>query len=315
MVGIIILDYNNASDTMNCINSVMVNTPEGVYKIMVVENGSNDSTLSQMTEFINNQNEGRVYREESAVPNNMPKISLLLSPTNDGYAEGNNKALRCMERDNTIDTILILNNDILFTEDIISPLRDIKKKIQNCGIISPLLMKKDGKSIDYNCARHDYKKMQFFWEYLFSFKNFFGIIERFEYQKKYLLNNPSLLSEPFFEIELPSGSCMMIDKKLFQDIGYFDNHTFLYFEENILYRRLLSVGKKNYLVPSLKCIHLGASTSRKVSSMFTMKCQMRSTSYYLNTYRNAPILACYVSIMSNLTVFKIWIQEKIRYKR
>ena len=224
-------------------------------------------------------------------------------------------ALRCMERDNTIDTILILNNDILFTEDIISPLRDIKKKIQNCGIISPLLMKKDGKSIDYNCARHDYKKMQFFWEYLFSFKNFFGIIERFEYQKKYLLNNPSLLSEPFFEIELPSGSCMMIDKKLFQDIGYFDNHTFLYFEENILYRRLLSVGKKNYLVPSLKCIHLGASTSRKVSSMFTMKCQMRSTSYYLNTYRNAPILACYVSIMSNLTVFKIWIQEKIRYKR
>ena len=150
MVGIIILDYNNASDTMNCINSVMVNTPEGVYKIMVVENGSNDSTLSQMTEFINNQNEGRVYREESAVPNNMPKISLLLSPTNDGYAEGNNKALRCMERDNTIDTILILNNDILFTEDIISPLRDIKKKIQNCGIISPLLMKKDGKSIDYN---------------------------------------------------------------------------------------------------------------------------------------------------------------------
>ncbi len=312
MVGIIILDYNNAYDTMNCISSVMEHTPNGVYKIMVVENGSNDATLAQMTDFVNGQNEGRVYREKGAVPKNLPKLSLLISQTNDGYAEGNNKALRLFEKDKSIDKILILNNDILFVEDIISSLEQTMMQIPDCGVISPLLVKKDGVSIDYNCARHDYKKMQFFWEYLFSFKNLFGIIERFEYQKKYLLNNPSLLSEPFFEIELPSGSCMMIDKDLFKSIGYFDNHTFLYFEENILYRKLLCIGRKNFIVPSLKCIHLGASTSQKVPSMFTMKCQMKSTSYYLKTYRDAPLLARYVSLMSIFTIIKIWLQGKFR---
>lgn len=314
MVGIIILDYDNASDTINCIKSVEKYTPKGMYKIIVVENGSNDSTLSQISTFIKEEG-GQVYQEKEPIPTSLPAISLYISKTNDGYAEGNNKALRLFEKDESIDKILILNNDILFVENIISSLERIMMQIPDCGIISPLLVKKDGVSIDYNCARHDYKKMQFFWEYFFSFKDFFGIISKYEYHKKYLLNNPSLISKDYFEIELPSGSCMMIDKQLFKSIGYFDNHTFLYFEENILYRKLLSIGRKNYLVPSIRCIHLGASTSKKSSSMFTMRCQMKSTSYYLRQYRKAPIMARYVDIMSYLTIFKIWIQETIRHKR
>ena len=313
MVGIIILDYNNASDTINCIESVVKYTTKGKYKVIVVENGSNESTLSQMSTFINERG-GMVFHEQESIPALLPVISLFISRTNDGYAEGNNKALRLFEKDETIDKILTLNNDILFVEDIISLLEKTMAQIPGCGIISPLLVKKDGVSIDYNCARHDYKKMQFFWEYLFSFKDIFGIIGKYEYRKRYLLNTPSLISKDFFEIELPSGSCMMIDKELFKSIGYFDNHTFLYFEENILYRKLLSVCRKNYLVPCIRCIHLGASTSRKSSSMFTMKCQMKSTAYYLRQYRNAPIMARYVDVMSYLTIFKIWIQQSL-FKR
>ena len=314
MVGIIILDYNNASDTINCIESVVKYTTKGKYKVIVVENGSNESTLSQISPFIKERG-GMVFHEQESISALLPAISLFISKTNDGYAEGNNKALRLFEKDETIDKILILNNDILFVEDIIPSLEKTMAKIPGCGIISPLLLKKDGVSIDYNCARHDYKKMQFFWEYLFSFKDFFGIIGKYEYHKKYLLNTPSLISKDYFDIELPSGSCMMIDKELFKRIGYFDNHTFLYFEENILYRKLLSVGRKNYLVPSIRCIHLGASTSKKSSSMFTMRCQMNSTAYYLKTYRNAPIMARYVGIMSYLTIFKIWIQQSLLRKR
>lgn len=312
MVGIIILDYNNAKDTISCIESVMTYTIEGTYKIIVVENGSNETTVLKMSEYVTGSHNGKIYSYEKESPVDLGRISLLISCTNDGYAEGNNKALRWLEQDDSIETVLILNNDILFIEDIVSPLLKIKRDISDCGIISPLLVKKDGREIDYNCARHDYKKMQFFWEYLFSFKDFLGIISRFEYKKKYLLNTPSLLKEKYFDIELPSGSCMMIDKDLFKSIGYFDNHTFLYFEENILYQKLKEDNRKNYLVPGLKCIHLGASTSKKVSSMFTMRCQMKSTAYYLRAYRHDPVMAAYVNTMSNLTIFKIWVQERLR---
>lgn len=310
MVGIVILDYNNAQDTINCIESVVSHTKNEDYKFVVVENGSKKTTEDEIRTFVEEHfDSAQVIGDEGSPVVKLPRMTLLLSKTNDGYARGNNKALRLLDKDDEIDAILILNNDILFTEDIVTPLYGYLRRLPACGIISPLLTKKNGIDIDYNCARKDYKKMQFFWEYLFSFKDFFGVISRYEYEKCYLLNNPNLVDSEYFQMELPSGSCMMIDKTLFRNIGYFDEGTFLYFEENILYRKLLAKNKKNYLIPRLHCIHLGASTSRKSSTMFTMNCQMKSTSYYLRKYRNAPFLAAFVDVMSYVTKLKIRIQS------
>ena len=310
MVGIVILDYNNASDTINCIESVVSHTKEGTYKLFVVENGSKEDTVKEIRNYVTKRFvDNIVISDGSCYIEKLPQITLLISQRNDGYAKGNNKALHILDKDEEVDSILILNNDILFTEDIITPLDEYLRKLPACGIISPLLTKKNGIDIDYNCARKDYKKMQFFWEYLFSFKDFFGIISKYEHEKCYLLNNPNLVDREYFQMELPSGSCMMIDKELFRKIGYLDERTFLYFEENILYRKLLAKDKRNYLIPRLHCIHLGASTSRKSSTMFTMDCQMKSTAYYLRKYRNAPFLATFVDVMSHVTKLKIRIQS------
>ena len=311
MVGIVILDYNNPNDTINCIESVIKYTPQDLYKIIVVENGSNNNTISIITSYIKGKSNYGIYNYGKDWPYSLPIISLLISNSNDGYAEGNNKALRLFEKDPQIDKILILNNDILFIEDVISRLIVYSEKKPDIGIISPILYKKDSKTIDYNSARYDYKKLQFFWDYLFAFKDFFGIIKKYERNKCILLHNPECMNNEYVNIDLPSGSCMMINKELFKSIGYFDNNTFLYFEENILYRKLLKLGKKNYLIPKIKCIHLGASTSRKSPSAFTMKCQMKSTAYYLRFYRNAPCMAAYVRTMSHLTLFKIWILKHL----
>lgn len=311
MVGIVILDYNNEEDTIKCIASVVKNTVNADYKMVVVENGSRETTIQAVAHYLkHNYKEYTIIEEKNATGAIASRFTLLISQTNDGYAEGNNKALRLFDNDDTIDTILILNNDILFTADIIPSLSAFLNSHPDCGIVSPLLVKANEVDIDYNCARHDYKTMQFFWEYLFSFKNLFGIISKYEHEQKYLLNNPDLAKQDSFEIELPSGSCMMMNKAVFRDIGYFDNHTFLYFEENILYRKMLKAGKRNFLIPTIKCIHLGASTSKKSSSLFTMKCQMKSTAYYLRAYRNAPLAALYVEVMSYLTKLKLWIKEK-----
>lgn len=316
MTGIIILDYNNATDTINCLESVLTYTNNGEYKVFVVENGSNQETTERVKQYICTHFHNYVVIDDTTASiDKLPTAILLICKANNGYAKGNNKALRLLEKDEEIDSVLILNNDILFTENIVEKLATYMKTLPNCGIVSPLLMKKDGQTIDHTCALHDYKIIQFFWEYLFVFIDLFGVISNYQSKRCILGNNPELISRDYFEIEVPSGSCMMISKELFKRIGYFDDYTFLYFEENILHRKLLSIGKKSYMIPHLKCIHLGASTSRKVSSMFTMKCQMKSTAYYLRAYRNAPIMARYVDIMSYLTIFKIWIQEKIRSKR
>lgn len=310
MVGIVILDYNNASDTINCIDSVVSHTKGDNYKFVVVENGSKKTTEDEMRNFVERRfADAQVIGEEYSSVKTLPCMTLLLSKTNDGYARGNNKALRLLDKDEEIDAILILNNDILFIEDIINPLYEYLRKLPDCGIVSPLLVTRDGVTIDHSCARKDSTKSQFFYDALFTYKDIAGIISRCWYRRCYLQNNPGLLKEEYFNIELPSGSCMMIDKGLFRQIGYFDEGTFLYFEENILYRKLLAVNKVNYLITGVRCIHLGAATSKKVASLFTVGCQMKSTSYYLRKYRKAPLLAKFVDVMSHVTKLKIRIQS------
>lgn len=69
-----------------------------------------------------------------------------------------------------------------------------------------------------------------------------------------------------------------------RSIGGFDPNTFLFFEENILFEKIRGSGKRNYLVPSLKCIHLGASTTSKNVSLRTQFASMNSARYYLENY-------------------------------
>ena len=100
-----------------------------------------------------------------------------------------------------------------------------------------------------------------------------------------------MLQRECVPIELPSGSCMMIRKELFEKIGRFDPNTFLYYEENILYRKLLSEGKQNYMLPGISCIHLGGETTNKVEhSASYMKSSKASGYYYATHYRKLNVL-------------------------
>ena len=314
MTGIVILDYNNAQDTINCIESVVKHTPREIYKLFVVENGSRQDTIDEVRRYVQQTfSLDSLVLEDGDNPDVLPFVTLLISNNNDGFAEGNNKALRILDHDDDIDHIMILNNDILFVEDIVNPLVQYCDTLPNCGIVSATLLKNDGQNIDVNCARLDYKKMQFFWEYLFSFKDLFGILSHYTTKQRLLISHPELAQKEYFEIEMPSGSCMLLKKDVFREIGYFDNRTFLYFEENILFRKMQRRGLKNYLIPSVKCIHLGAATTGKQSTTyFTQKCHMESNAYYLKEYCNAPLLAAYVRIMAKLTLLKIRLQNLAR---
>lgn len=309
MVGIVILAYNNATDTIDCIKSVIKFTPAGQYKLLIVENGSKQEIVDEISDYVKRYDDYIIGDDVFCYPVNLPYITLVNSNTNDGYARGNNKALGILDKDDEIDYVMILNNDILFMEDTVTSLLNACSSLPDCGIVSSLLLKKDRESIDYCCARLDYDKMQFFWEYLFSFKDLFGLISRHENKRRLLYAYPQLKEKDAFEIELPSGSCMLIKKEVFRKIGYFDEGTFLYFEENILYRKIKKLGLKNYLCPKTKCVHLGASTSKRIPSLFIMRCQKDSTVYYLRKYRNAPILAGWVQVMWYLTAFKLVIQN------
>lgn len=289
MLGIIILNYNNASATVDCVNSVLEHNTWPA-KFILVDNASTDDSVSRLTSYLSESrpDDHAVFAEEDSFRlSELPRFSLVKAGVNGGYARGNNIGLRFAEKDDSLDLVMILNNDILFIDDIIPLLARFVMDDANAGLVSPLLLKRDGKSLDYNCARKDCDLGDVALYYLFYCRDRKGILSRRANEKRMLYNDRSLLEKDAVPIELPSGSCMLVRKDHFRRAGYFDPETFLYYEENILYHRFRKLGLTNYLLPQLKCIHLGAETTAKaVRDYDYLRKTNRSAYYYVMNYRD-----------------------------
>lgn len=289
--AIIILNYNNPSDTIACIRSVEHYNTAPV-KYIIIDNGSTDGeSVAEIDRFLTDifSENYRCVDEGDAVDSRLSDVTFLVSKTNDGYAKGNNKGILLAEGDDEIDRILIMNNDILFIEDIIPSLSSLQDQLPDCAIISPLLLTRDSKGIDWNCARKDTKvsvwiKNNFLAPFHWLMRKNYNVINR----KSFLLYDLEKPYPDYMPIELPSGSCMLIKKEKFKEIGYFDPETFLYYEENILYRRCLRHGYRNYIATRLRCIHLGASTMVKSPSLFISRTALVSRNYYVSHYLDVP---------------------------
>lgn len=290
--AVIILNYNNYEDTINCIESVEKYNTAPI-KYIIVDNGSTrKGTIEEIDHTLSLKYQGsyRKFDECDKFTGELPFITFLVSKTNDGYAQGNNKGLRLAYADNSVNNILILNNDILFVEDIIPVLQEDLQRCERAAIISPTLYKKDLSSLDYNCCRKALSLKDIFVLYLFQFNMAVGLVKRIINNRMILQKLSFPLKDKMVQMDLPSGSCMFIDKTLFQSIGFFDPNTFLYCEEDILYKKISKRGLINYLDTSIKCIHLGASSTSSSSSMFIQKCGIDSNLYYLRTYTEASCL-------------------------
>ena len=323
VTALIILNYNNYKDTLNCIRSVEHYNTAPV-KLVVVDNGSTHrDEVMNLKQYVERRYAGRNLRlndEELSVKVSsssvtLPYITFIESSSNDGYARGNNKALHLLEKDADVQYVMILNNDVLFIQDIIPALVAFVENHEDAALVSPLLYKKDMEEIDVNCARLDTsytaELVENFFHYCYQA---IGTDNPFV-EKRYIIKKGTLLTK-VIPIELPSGSCMFIRKQLFADLRFFDPYTFLYFEENILWQKVKSIGKRNYLLTGLKCIHLGASTTSFSPSLFILDHNYRSARYYMKNYmgvsKPAYWLYCFSVVVSK---FLLRLQKAIMHKK
>lgn len=313
--AVIILNYNNYEDTMNCIESVDTYNTSKI-KYIIVDNGSNrKSTVDILDTYLTNRY-GRNYQKFERTPlteTHLPYCSLVVNKQNVGYACGNNTGLMLASLDETITHIMILNNDVLFVQDILPELLCKLDTIKDCAIISPALYKKDLIQYDYTCARMAPSARDLILECLMigiGRNKYREVIKR-----KYWLfvKNPNLKKELILKIQMPSGSCMLLKKELFRNIGYFDPHTFLYFEENILFAKIQRIGMSSYLLPQLHCIHLGASSTKQSPSTFIQRCGLHSRIYYLRTYCDLSLMEELVLfIAKNLMLIRLYIRDILK---
>lgn len=115
-VFIIVLNWNGAQDTLECLTSLSHINYSNV-SIVVVDNGSSDGSVPIIKEHFKN-------------------IKLLESSVNLGFAEGNNLGIK-YALEQAADYILILNNDTTVDPELINTLLATANNNPNPGIIGP----------------------------------------------------------------------------------------------------------------------------------------------------------------------------------
>lgn len=109
-IAVIVLHYQNLSDTLECLHSLSHQNYSD-YEILLVDNGSQDPTFTLQE---------------------IPRLTLIKNSTNLGFAEGNNTAIRAaLER--KADAVLLLNNDTTVAPDLLTQFAQAAKIHPNAG--------------------------------------------------------------------------------------------------------------------------------------------------------------------------------------
>ena len=121
-VAVVILNWNAADDTINCLRGLTA-FKHIQPQIWVVDNHSSDGSVDRLAA-------------------EYPHINLICSSTNLGYAAGNNRALVEI-REQAIDLILLLNNDATIDEANLLRLVDALHSYPEIGIVGPMMFDAD----------------------------------------------------------------------------------------------------------------------------------------------------------------------------
>ena len=120
LVYIILLNWNNARDTIECLISLS-DTTYKYKKILIVDNGSNDGSLTNIKEWCRTSH----LKDD---------IQFLELGANLGFDGGNNKGIDFALKNNA-NYVLILNNDTLVPPETISNVVRTAEGAKNVGII------------------------------------------------------------------------------------------------------------------------------------------------------------------------------------
>ena len=140
MTALIILIYNNADSIRDFVESFERHNTAPV-KYIVVDNGSRPEITENVAAFLREQMTDKGYMEvadgySSEAP--LPYCTYLRSKTNSGFSGGNNKGLRLAYKDSEVDNVFVVNDDLIFVDDILPRLVNALRTLPQAGMICPV---------------------------------------------------------------------------------------------------------------------------------------------------------------------------------
>lgn len=245
LVYIIILNWNGIQETIDCLESLKkidyVN-----YKIVVVDNGSIDNSVSILEK-------------------NYPNIDLLKNEKNEGYAGGNNSGIEYVLKYNP-DYVLFLNNDTVVSKDFLITLVSVAQSDPNIGIVGPKI--------------YYFNKPEIIWFTGGKIDYVNGPFIHLDMFKKDTNANSKTK-----EVDYINGCSLLIKSSVLKKIGGFGKKYFAYVEDIDINMHAHRLGYTSYIVPSAKIWHKPSSSTggEKNPSMLREYLKTRNLIFFMKT--------------------------------
>jgi GT2 family glycosyltransferase len=293
-IALLILNYNNAKDTLKLLESIKNNLSKDYYYFLI-DNNSGD--LNEL-ELYANKKDCLILDEESStncqfIPSEKQIVLLKLSQ-NYGYAKGNNFGLR-LAYTCGFKYAFILNPDVQIKNykvfDCILVL--LEKNFQKVAIAGPRIINPNGMKLG-PFRRNDYREV---------LRNIFYPLS---YLIIRLVRQFELIRFGYIKVYSVCGCFFGLNLSLFANVNFFDEHTFLYYEEIIISEKLRRINKDVIYVPSLNVFHNHLYDNIFHQTPFFKE----SKGYYENRYLKLNNLTKLALKMSNKYYESIWINLK-----
>ena len=252
-VSVIIVNYSNRDDLLKTLESLYQDPGVSNHEIIVVDNASDDDSVE-------------------AVGRDFPAVKVITLPENAGYAKANNRGAE----EASGRFLLFLNNDTEVAPDTIGKILDIKKNHPEFGIVAPLVFYADG-SLQLSWGRdlhlHSEVFLKFFAERWHRW--------RFRGKKRQMDR----------DVDWVSGACFLIERRLYHQVGGFDERFFLYIEDADLGKRIRQLGYKIHLTSQARIIHHLGQSVAKMSGRAMLEAKRSQLHYYCKHNSRAALAA------------------------
>lgn len=249
--GIVVLNYNDAQETIDFVNNI--NSFKIVDIVCVVDNASTDDSLKQLEKVEN--------------------IKLISLKNNLGYAVGNNMGLKYLY-ELGCDNYIVANPDIIVDQRNLMDFIAYMNSNNLYHIFGPTIE-------EHGKINHGWKQKTISYDIYDNYPIINRLFKnRIRYKKSYYKGTVT-------PVDCVSGCFLGIKKELIDKIGFFDEGTFLFYEEDILCAKAKASGFNVCVLNNVKVIHNHSVTiDRNINHYRKLKHIKESQLYYHQTCFN-----------------------------
>lgn len=243
---LIVINFNDEIRTTNLVKKSI--EMEIYSMVIIVDNCSRESSW---TYLLNNFER-------------IDNIYLIRNNENLGYGKGNNTAFSFLLKHNLKpEFVTLINSDVIYDAKVVLNCVDFMRKKADCGACSTEMLSWDGKVEKNYWDFSDFKE---------SIKYCFYITGRnFRSDDKHLVKY-----DAYSKVDVLRGTLVVYRFDIILKAGFFDENTFLYWEEDCLSRKMLLLGFNEYILTNETFIH-----NHKIKQIQNIKFNYKMKTYKL----------------------------------